>query len=64
MLATISERRGSVRQTLTLVLAWIHACIGVHFWLRFRPWYAGARPWLFAIALLLPTLAEARATWT
>jgi len=46
-----------VRQTLTLVLAWIHACIGVHFWLRFRPWYAGARPWLFAIALLLPTLA-------
>ena len=46
-----------VRQTLTLVLAWIHACIGVHFWLRFRPWYAPARPWLFAIALLLPTLA-------
>ena len=46
-----------VRQTLTLVLAWIHACIGVHFWLRFRPWYAGARPWLFAIALVLPTLA-------
>jgi adenylate cyclase len=45
------------RQTLTLVLAWVHACIGVHFWLRFRPWYARARPWLFAIALLLPTLA-------
>ena len=46
-----------VRQTLTLVLAWVHACIGVPFWLRFRPWYAPARPWLFAIALLLPTLA-------
>ena len=46
-----------VRQTLTLVLAWVHACIGLHFWLRFRPWYAPARPWLFAIALLLPTLA-------
>ena len=29
-----------VRQTLTLVLAWVHACIGLHFWLRFRPWYA------------------------
>jgi adenylate cyclase len=45
------------RQTLTLVLAWLHACIGVHFWLRFRPWYPRARLTLFAIALLLPTLA-------
>ena len=45
------------RQALTLVLAWVHACIGVHFWLRFRPWYPRACPWLFAIALLLPTLA-------
>jgi adenylate cyclase len=36
------------RQTLTLVLAWLHACIGVHFWLRFRPWYPRAAPWLFA----------------
>ena len=45
------------RQTLTLVLAWLHACIGVHFWLRFRPWYPRVRPWLFAVALLLPTLA-------
>ena len=45
------------RQALTLVLAWLHACIGVHFWLRFRPWYPRVRPWLFAVALLLPTLA-------
>ena len=45
------------RQTLTLVLAWLHACIGVHFWLRFRPWYPARAPWLFAVALLLPTLA-------
>ena len=28
-----------VRQTITLVVAWIHGCIGIHFWLRFRPWY-------------------------
>ena len=46
-----------LRQTLTLVLAWIHACIGVHFWLRFRPWYPRVRALLFAGALLLPTLA-------
>ena len=45
------------RQTLTVVLAWLHACIGMHYWLRFRSWYPRARSWLFAVALLLPTLA-------
>jgi adenylate cyclase len=45
------------RQAMTLGLAWIHACIGLHFWLRFRPWYHRAVPWLFAVALLLPTCA-------
>jgi adenylate cyclase len=45
------------RQALTLVLAWLHACIGLHFWLRVRPWYPRAAPWLFSVALLLPTLA-------
>jgi adenylate cyclase len=45
------------RQGLTLVLAWLHACIGVHYWLRFRPWYPHAAPWLYAAALLLPVLA-------
>jgi adenylate cyclase len=45
------------RQAITVVLAWLHACIGLHFWLRFRPWYPRAVPWLFAVALLLPTLA-------
>jgi adenylate cyclase len=45
------------RQAVTLVLAWLHACIGLHYWLRFRPWYRRAAPWLFAVALLLPTLA-------
>ncbi len=45
------------RQALTLALAWLHAGIGVHYWLRFRPWYPRAAPWLFAVALLLPTLA-------
>ena len=45
------------RQTVVLVLAWLHACIGLHYWLRFRPWYRRAAPWLFSVALLLPTLA-------
>src|SRR4030095_6470472 len=41
----VQVREFGVRQAVTLVLAWLHACIGLHYWLRFRPWYPrGARP--------------------
>ncbi|HSD49981.1 MAG TPA: adenylate/guanylate cyclase domain-containing protein [Candidatus Methylomirabilis sp.] len=46
-----------VRQAITLLLAWIHGCIGVHFWLRLKSWYSRVAPVLFSIALLLPVLA-------
>jgi adenylate cyclase len=46
-------------QALTLVLAWTHACIGLHHWLRFRPWYPRIAVWLLATALLLPSAALA-----
>ncbi len=46
-------------QAVALAVAWTHACIGVHYWLRFRPWYPRAVGWLFTVALLLPTLALA-----
>ena len=46
-------------QAVALAVAWTHACIGVHYWLRFRPWYPRAVGCLFTIALLLPTLALA-----
>ncbi len=45
------------RQSLMLVIVWLHGCIGLHFWLRIRPWYGRLKPWLFAVGLLLPTLA-------
>jgi adenylate cyclase len=45
------------RQSVLLMLVWLHGCIGVHYWLRLRPWYRAAQPWLLALALLLPTLA-------
>jgi adenylate cyclase len=46
------------RQFALLVVIWIHGSIGIHMWLRFRPWYARARAGLAAAALLLlPLLA-------
>jgi adenylate cyclase len=44
-------------QFTVLVVAWIHAVIGLRFWLRLKPWYERWQPFLFAFALLLPTLA-------
>jgi adenylate cyclase len=54
----IAPERG-IWQAVTLAVAWTHACIGVHYWLRFRAWYRGVVTWLFTVALLLPTLALA-----
>src|SRR5262245_13038364 len=34
-----------LRHAVTLVLAWLHACIGLHYWLRFRSWYRRTAPW-------------------
>src|ERR1700676_4174393 len=40
-----------------LLAAWVHACIGLRFWLRVQPWYDIVQPVLFAAALLTPVLA-------
>ncbi|MCC6179962.1 MAG: adenylate/guanylate cyclase domain-containing protein [Chloroflexi bacterium] len=47
----------AVIQSLLVVIAWTHGCMGVHWWLRFKPWYPRYLPTLRAAALLLPTLA-------
>lgn len=44
-------------QMLVLVVAWAHAMIGLHFWLRVRPWYARLQPAALAIAALVPVLS-------
>lgn len=45
------------RQLAVMALAWIHGCIGLHYWLRLRPWYRRVGPATFAAALLVPVLA-------
>jgi adenylate cyclase len=46
-----------VRQVILFVVAWLHACIGLHFWLRLRPWYPQVLTVLFAVSFLLPIFA-------
>jgi adenylate cyclase len=43
--------------TITVLVAWIHGCIGLHFWLRMKRFYRRAAPWLLGCAVLIPTLA-------
>jgi adenylate cyclase len=46
-------------QALAVLTVWIHACIGIHFWLRTKSWYPNWRPFFFGFGLLLPALALA-----
>jgi len=43
-------------QLMVLVIAWVHAMIGLWFWLRLKRWYQRWQPILYAFALLMPTL--------
>ena len=46
-----------VRQSAATLVVWIHACIGLYYWLRLKPWFNRAMPWLYGTALLLPVLS-------
>jgi adenylate cyclase len=45
------------RQFALLVAVWTHGCIGIHMWLRLRPWYPRWSLALGAAAIALPVLA-------
>jgi adenylate cyclase len=40
-----------------VLISWTHACIGLHFWLRMKPFYQTTAPFLLAVAVLVPALA-------
>jgi adenylate cyclase len=44
-------------QAVLLLVVWIHGCLGLHFWLRLKPFYPRVKEPLLAAAVLLPTLA-------
>jgi adenylate cyclase len=47
----------AVVQSVLLVIAWMHGCMGVHWWLSLKRWYPRWLPLLRALALLLPVFA-------
>ena len=51
------------RQSLVLLVAWVHGSMGLYFWLRLKPWHTRMRPVLFSVALLLPVLALLGYLW-
>ena len=44
-------------QSILLLVAWTHGCMGIHYWLRMQPWYARIRMLLYTFVVLLPVLA-------
>ena len=44
-------------QLMLLVVAWLHGCFGIWFWLRLKPWFGAWRSVLLSAAVLLPVLA-------
>lgn len=45
------------QMTILLLVAWVHGCIGIYFWLRLKPFFTRAAPYLLAAAVLVPTLS-------
>ncbi len=45
---------GIARQFSLPLVVWLHACIGLHFAWRLKPWYQASLPALYAFALLVP----------
>ena len=48
---------GGLRQLVAMTIVWLHGIVGLHFWLRFRPWYPRLLPSGFAAALLVPVIS-------
>lgn len=53
----VQQPQIGLRQNLLILIAWFHGCIGIYYWLRLKPFFETAAPYLFGAALLLPVLA-------
>ena len=44
---------------MLLLVVWVHGCLGIHHWLKFRGGYATLQPILLLLAIALPLAALA-----
>ncbi|MBB4065039.1 adenylate/guanylate cyclase domain-containing protein [Gellertiella hungarica] len=57
-LARMAQSPGTIaRQSIALLVAWTHFCLGIWFWIRNRDWYQRVKMPLYTVAILLPVLA-------
>ena len=52
-----SSSYNTTRQTIALIVAWTHGCLGAWFWMRGRSWYPRYFLLLYTFAILVPLLA-------
>ncbi|MDA0261471.1 MAG: adenylate/guanylate cyclase domain-containing protein, partial [Proteobacteria bacterium] len=55
----IADPWQAVRLIAALIAAWLHGCLGMHMWLRLKPWYAKNFTYLYTLAFVLPLLGLA-----
>ena len=53
-----SNSESIFRQYSLLAIAWLHLCMGIHFWLRHKSWYSKWTPLLYPASLIIPLLAS------
>lgn len=52
----VDDPMSGLRQTAATLVVWVHACIGIYYWLRLKPWFARSLAWLYGLAILFPVL--------
>ena len=53
----VASPLAGAKQALVVCIAWLHGCLGVHFWLRTKPWYPRFTYILLCGAFLLPVFS-------
>ncbi len=48
----------AMRQFAVSLLAWLHGCIGLHLWLRLKPWYGAVAPTALVLAVAVPLVSS------
>ena len=46
-----------LRQTFVIVVAWIHGCMGVYYWMRLQSWWPTWRGYIYPFAFVVPVMA-------